>query len=61
MELRVLLGFDFASAPLCHHLIFGFVIFGFVDFPFPVCENPPKRPLCGGNGKRFPELKQRFR
>jgi hypothetical protein len=56
VELRVLLGFDFASAPLCHHLIFGFV-----DFPFPVCENPPKRPLCGGNGKRFPELKQRFR
>ena len=36
------------------------LIFGFVDFPFPLCENPPKRPLCGGNGAQYSELKQRF-
>ena len=38
---------------LWHHLTFGFI-----DFPFPLCENPPKRPLCGGKGAQFSELKQ---
>lgn len=27
---------------------------GVVDFPSPLCENPPKRPLCGGKPATYP-------
>ena len=39
----------------------SFVVLLCVDFPFSLCENPPKRPLCGGKSRQHIRTQTAFR